>query len=67
MRDECLNQHWFQNLTDARLSLEAWRQDDNRQRPDSSLAYPAPEEYSRDALRRAGLGAQTMGSSLCLD
>lgn len=28
LRDECLNQHWFLNLTDARLTIEAWRQDE---------------------------------------
>jgi putative transposase len=63
LRDECSNQHWFQNLTDARLILEAWRHDYNRQRPHSSLAYQTPEDYGRDSLRRADVRLQTMGSS----
>jgi putative transposase len=28
-RDECLNQHWFIDLGDARAIIEAWRQDYN--------------------------------------
>ncbi len=34
-RDECLNEHWFANLRDARRIIEAWRHDYNsaRQRP----------------------------------
>ena len=24
-RDECLNEHWFVSLTDARRTIEAWR------------------------------------------
>ncbi len=37
-RDECLNQHWFTSLADARAKIEAWRDDYNAQRPHSALA-----------------------------
>ena len=37
-RDECLNQHWFTSLTDARQTIETWRIDYNRARPHSSLS-----------------------------
>jgi len=33
LRDECLNQHWFQSLGDARRLIEQWREDYNEDRP----------------------------------
>jgi putative transposase len=50
LRDECLNLHWFGNLTDAREIVEAWRQDYNRLRPHGSLGGLTPEEYRSLAL-----------------
>jgi putative transposase len=32
-REECLNQHWFTDLDDARRTIEQWRNDYNRVRP----------------------------------
>ena len=29
IRDECLNVHWFDDLTDAQTKLQAWRQEYN--------------------------------------
>ena len=46
-RDECLNANWFENLTDARRKIEAWRVDYNETRPHSSLAYRTPAEFAR--------------------
>ena len=46
-RDECLNLHWFESLTDAREKIEAWRQDYNQFRPHSALNYLTPNEYAR--------------------
>ena len=37
-RDECLNEHWFVSLADAKAVIEAWRVDYNSVRPHSSLA-----------------------------
>lgn len=45
LRDECLNQHWFRNLADARQIVAAWRLDYNRVRPHSALGGLTPEEY----------------------
>jgi putative transposase len=45
LRDECLDQHWFTGLADARRIIEAWRIDYNRTRPHSALGYQAPETY----------------------
>ncbi|UQN08019.1 IS3 family transposase [Deinococcus sp. QL22] len=52
VRDECLNLHWFQTLSHARLIVAAWRQDDNEVRPHSSLDDRSPNEYAR--LKQAG-------------
>ena len=48
-RDECLNQHWFTSLRDARLAIEAWRRDYNRVRPHSSLGNLPPRVYAEGA------------------
>ena len=45
-RDECLNEHWFLDMADARQKIEAWRVDYNEVRPHSSLANATPKEYS---------------------
>ena len=44
-RDECLNQHWFSDLQEARTLVEEWRRDYNLARPHSSLGYLAPETF----------------------
>lgn len=46
-RNECLNQHWFLNLRDARYEIERWRRDYNDVRPHSSLGNLAPADYGR--------------------
>jgi len=55
-RDECLNQNWFTDLTDARRLIEAWRVDYNTVRPHSSLGYQTPVEF---AHRTAALRSPT--------
>ena len=45
-RAECLDQHWFRSLTEAREIIENWRQEYNRIRPHSSLDNLTPEEYA---------------------
>jgi putative transposase len=44
-RDECLNQHWFRNLSEAVRMIEEWRKDYNLVRPHSSLGYLAPDTF----------------------
>lgn len=46
-RDECLNQHWFLNLDDARTIIEGWRQDYNQVRPHGALGHQTPEQVRR--------------------
>jgi len=45
-RDECLNEHWFESLAEAREAIEEWRLDYNQVRPHSSLGDLTPEEYA---------------------
>jgi putative transposase len=44
-RDECLNEHWFLTLDEAREVIEEWRQDYNQFRPHSSLDDLTPEQF----------------------
>ena len=38
LRDECLNVHWFDDLTDAREKLQAWRREYNESRASTGLS-----------------------------
>ncbi len=44
LRNECLNEHWFTDLKDARETIEAWRKRYNSFRPHSSLGGATLEE-----------------------
>src|SRR5207237_3205980 len=46
LRNECLNQHWFLDLADARRIIEEWRIDFNEVRPHGSLDGMTPKEYA---------------------
>ncbi len=61
LRDECLNEHFFFGLTEARQLIEAWRRDYNQLRPHSSLGALAPAEY--DSRRGDGPPEQAQGSA----
>jgi len=50
LREECLNEHVFVSLDDARRKIEAWRQDYNQVRPHSSLGHLTPDEFSRTTI-----------------
>jgi putative transposase len=52
LRDECLNEHLFANLNEARRIIEEWRIDYNIVRPHSSLDGLTPTEFAA----RPGLG-----------
>lgn len=54
LRDECLNEHVFSSLAEARRVIEAWRVDYNEVRPHSSLAYQTPEEFAAAWVERQG-------------
>jgi putative transposase len=46
LRDECLNQHWFLSLRDARRTIERWRIEYNTARPHGGLAQSTPLEFA---------------------
>jgi len=45
-RNECLNEHWFISLQEAKELIEAWRVDYNTERPHSSLGGKTPGEFA---------------------
>lgn len=47
-RDECLSEHWFSSLSEARHQIEEWRLDYNQVRPHSSLNDLTPEQYAAE-------------------
>ena len=46
LRDECLNLHWFDTVTEARQLIDAWRVDYNVSRPHMALGNLPPSEYA---------------------
>ena len=46
LRDECLNEHLFTNLKEARQIIEDWRIDYNTNRPHTSLNGLTPTEFA---------------------
>ena len=46
LRDECLNEHLFRSLSEARRIIEGWRLDYNTGRPHTSLAGLTPAEFA---------------------
>ena len=45
-RDECLNDHYFNNLAHARAIIGEWRRDYNEARPHSSIGRIPPAEFA---------------------
>ena len=54
LRDECLNEHVFVSLDDARHKIETWRIQYNRERPHSSLDNLTPEEFAAHVVDQGG-------------
>lgn len=44
-RDECLNCHWFESLSDARLKVEAWRDNYNKHRAHRAFNNLPPIQF----------------------
>lgn len=45
VRRECLSQHYFSSIIDARIVLDEWRDEYNNRRPHGSLGQRTPAEY----------------------
>lgn len=58
LRDECLNEHWFSDLGEARAILKHWQHDYNTVRPHSALNYLTPAEF----VAAQGAGVVRLGA-----
>ena len=52
-RAECLDCHWFASPEEARRTIEAWRVDDNTERPHRALGQETPTAWMTARERRA--------------
>jgi putative transposase len=51
-RDECLNDHWFTSLQQARDVIADWRRDYNEVRPHSSCGRIPPAQFAASHRHR---------------
>ena len=63
LRDECLNEHWFAQLDQARQLIEQWRCDYNECRPHSSLDNQTPREFAQAAAAPSGAGGGDLNNN----
>jgi putative transposase len=61
-RDECLNEHWFETLAQARAEIARWRQDYNEVRPHSSCGRIPPAKFAALHRQRAADAGQPESS-----
>lgn len=61
-RDECLNEHYFESLAEAREIIAAWRDDYNQVRPHSALGRIPPAQFAV-ASRQAAARGDTRGDT----
>jgi len=52
-REECLNEHWFLSLEDAKGKIEAWRRYYNEDRPHSAQGWMTPAEFAEQCRNEA--------------
>src|SRR5207253_10418071 len=64
LREECLNVSWFQNLSDAKRKIAAWRIESTDERPHSSLGYRTPTEFAAREMTSSGKDACQETASL---
>ena len=50
LRDECLNEHWFTSLLQARTVIETWRREYNEERPKKALGGMTPSAYAKQLV-----------------
>lgn len=48
LRDECLNEHVFRNLDDAKRKIEIWRKEYNELHPHSSIGMKTPNQFAKE-------------------
>ncbi len=63
LRQECLNEHWFMSLEDARDKIEGWRRHYNESRPHSALNWRTPEEFVKEMRAKPDLSQPEIPTS----
>lgn len=51
IRDECLNENWFETLSEAKALIEIWRKDYNETRPHGSLNGLSPSVFAEEVRK----------------
>lgn len=59
LRDECLNEHWFLSVQEARRLVEQWRLEYNSERPHSALGGKTPDEFMNEIINLLKTGTST--------
>lgn len=52
-RDECLNEHWFASLQQAKVIIDTWRREYNEERPKRSLGGLTPAAYAKSLSQKS--------------
>ena len=63
-RDECLNEHWFTSLAQARDVIADWRRDYNEVRPHSSCGRIPPSRFAANHRTQQANNAVTFNPGL---
>ncbi|WP_417471554.1 IS3 family transposase [Luteimonas mephitis] len=63
-RDECLNEHWFTSLAQARKVITEWRRDYNEVRPHSSCGRIPPAKFAANHRAQQPTDAITFNPGL---
>lgn len=64
-RDECLNEHWFTSLAQARVVIDEWRRDYNEVRPHSSCGRVPPAKFAANHRAQYADSAVPFTPGLC--
>lgn len=51
--DECLNEHWFSSLQQAKVVINTWRREYNEERPKKSLGGLTPAAYAKTLIQKS--------------
>jgi hypothetical protein len=63
LRDECLNEHLFTNLNEARQIIEEWRIDYNTNRSHTSLNGLTPTEFATTTAKHSARPGAELNSA----
>ncbi len=67
LRDEFLNEHWFETLHQARSAISTWRQGSNEVRPHSSIGRIPPARFAELHRQRVGDAARSTSNTTQID